>query len=126
MAEDLTENDDERRRYDEAFANGCRFAGYVELKRRVQDDVRRYLGLTRQEFLDRLLDYLRNGGRLSKVTEKRDSDFDEFYFEFHHDMRPELGNRTIYVETRFKDADALDDRTIYIVSVHPPDSVNWK
>jgi len=125
MTEDLTEGDDERERFIEALGHGILSHGYVVAKRRVLDDVRKHLGMTERELLDRLFSYLRNGGRLAKVKETRDLDFVEFHWEFHHDMWPELGSRTIYVETRFRDAEKLEDRMIYIVSVHPPNSVNW-
>jgi len=125
MAEDLTEDDDERERFIEALGNGIIHDKFVTVKRRCLEDVRKHLGMTERELLDRLFSYLRNGGRLAKVTETRDLCFVEYRWEFHHDMWPELGSRTIYVETRFKDAEKLDDRMIYIVSIHPPNSVNW-
>lgn len=125
MAVHLTEDDEERERFIETLGRGVIRGGFVEVKRRCLEDVRRHLGMTERDLLDRLFSYLRNGGRLAKVKETRDLDFVEFRWEFHHDMWPELGSRTIYVETRFKDAPKLDDRMIYIVSIHPRDSVNW-
>lgn len=125
MAEDLTQSDDERERFIETLGNGIINRGLVEVKRRCLEDVRKHLGMTERELLDRLFSYLRNGGRLAKVKETRDLGFVEYRWEFHHDMWPELGSQAIYVETRFRDAEKLDDRMIHIVSIHPPNSVNW-
>ena len=126
MAEKLTDDDEERERFIETLGNGIMSRGFVVVERLVLDELHQHLGMTERELLDRLFSYLRNGGRLDKVKETRDLDFVDFNWEFHHDMWPELGNRTIYVYARFKDAEKLDDRMIFIVRAHPPNSVNWK
>lgn len=125
MADELTDADDERNRYVEALGNGIQYRGYVVIESRVLEDVREHLEISGRELLDKIFSYLRNGGRLAKVTDVRSQNYGEFHFEFHHDMWPAIGSRAIYIETRFKDADELDERMIYIVSVHPPNSVNW-
>ena len=67
--------------------------------------------------------YLANGGELLRVDE---SCVDRrAKWEFHYDLLPEFGGQLIYVETRFFDAADLDDRFIFIVSVHPPNRSSW-
>lgn len=125
MAVDLTARDDERIRYVEAFANGCRFQGFVVVKARVLDEIRKHLGISVKVLLDTILAYLQSGGRLAKVTETRDIDFGDIHSKIRHDMWPELGGRDAYVESFFKDAEEVDDRMIFIVSIHPPNSTIW-
>ena len=125
MAVNLTEDDEERERFIETLGNGIIHRGFVVVERPVLEDVRKHLGMTERDLLDRLFSYLRNGGRLAKVKETRDLDFLEFTWEFHYDMWPELAGRTILVYARFKDAEKLDDRMIFIVRAHPRETVNW-
>ena len=124
MAKKLEEGDEERDRYLETLENGCRFKGYVNFnKERATDPIAKHLGLDENGFIDLMIKHLRSGGRLDRVDEERERW--KQLWRFHFDLWPDIAAKEIYVETRFVDADELDDREIIVVSVHPPDDVTW-
>ena len=124
MTKKLEEGDQERYRYLETLENGYRFKGYVNFdKERATDPIAKHLGLDENRFIELMIKHLRSGGRLDRVDEGRERW--KQLWHFHFDLWADIAAKDIYVETRFVDADELDDREIIVVSVHPPDDATW-
>jgi hypothetical protein len=129
MAKKLEEGDEERDRYVETLskferlAHGIRPPSCVQIFERPLREIQEYLGCGLRPLVTQMHQHLTIGGELSRVDETRDNWRDKW--QFHFDLWPEFGGREIYVETRFVNADDIDDRVIFIVSVHPPQDVTW-
>jgi hypothetical protein len=95
------------------------YDGYIVPKKRVEEWLRQEL----PEFLWRdiraeLFRYVEAGGEIDEQAETRP----EFvHYEFHFDLRVEIGGRRLYFETVLeirKDPDDPDDPMIVVVNVH--------
>ena len=130
MAKKLEEGDEERRRYVETLGKYAKARTVVppdcvRIERRPLEDIQKHLGTSLKSLVQQMYDCLNRGGELSRVDEHREDRRD--VWKFHFDLWPELGGKEIFVETRFvvDDVDDVDDRQIFIVSVHPPDKASW-
>lgn len=129
MAKKLEVGDEERGRYVETLseferlAHGIRPPSCVQIFERPLLQIQQHLGCDLRPLVAQMHLHLTSGGELAKVDETRENWRDNW--KFHFDLWPQFGGREIYVETRFVDSYDLDDRTIFIVSVHPPQDVTW-
>ncbi|HVC98547.1 MAG TPA: hypothetical protein VND64_33075 [Pirellulales bacterium] len=98
-----------------AFQEGRRFRGFVTWKPLAQGWVKANLeGNTLREMEKLLHDHVAGGGTLDQVRERRKDWLD---FEFHFDLRLDVGGKKIYVETVLVRADPRDP-LVEIVNVH--------
>lgn len=94
------------------------FRGYVQFKPRVEEDLTNLLpGLSLLEIAHELHRYVEAGGKVDEQKERRP---DYVSYEYHFDLRVEIGGRLVYFETILlaEDPDDPDDPVIQIVSVH--------
>ncbi len=105
--------------YLEAFHNRA-VVGYITLEGMAPAGLRRHLtGVTREGLLDLLHQHLVNGGEIDQVEETREPWRD--FWEFHFDLRLDIGGILMYVETRMRPESpkAPEDATVMIVNIHP-------
>ena len=94
------------------------FRGYVSFRPRPEEDLAILLpNCTLLEIAHELHKYVETGG---KVDEKKESRPEYVSYEYHFDLRVEIGGRLVYFETVLlcEDADDPDDPVIEVVSVH--------
>ena len=105
--------------YRNALAN-WRFRGYILWTEPAERWIRRELSnLTTQEFGRLMHEHVLAGGIIDAVVEKRPEWAEH---QFHYDLRLEIEDRDVYIETRLivSDPDDPDDPIIHVVSVHDP------
>lgn len=106
--------------YNDALANWTS-RGYVEfdLSEEAYRWVRRELdSVTLREIARLMHEYIAAGGTIDEVVERRPEWSDEY--EFHHDLRFEIGGRRAYVETRlhYRLPVEPDASSIVVVNIH--------
>jgi len=105
--------------YSDALQNWS-FDGYVQfdLTESAYEYVVNELGITLNELRSLLNQHVTNGGEVDEVVERREEWSSDH--EFHHDLRLQIGDRNVYVETRlfYKIPVQPDDSWILVVSVH--------
>ncbi len=95
-----------------------RFRGYVHFMPRPEEDLGKLLpGLTLLEIAHELHKHVEAGGTIDEQPERRP---EYVSYEFHFDLRVQIGGRLVYFETILlcEDADDPDDPVIQVVSVH--------
>lgn len=103
-------------RYRNVLANFGRVTGYVQWKRvPVQWLADNLPEATVRYVNEKISEHAKAGGHIDQVEERRLEYVD---WRFHYDLRLQILNRKIYVETVFDDADDLEECTIWIVSLH--------
>lgn len=97
----------------EALENAARgVGGYVSWKRIAWEWVAKNLDAeTQPSMAAHLLSYVRQGGKVDQVIERRGFDSD-----FHYDFRPRIANLDIYVETLLHRG--RTGPSLHVVSVH--------
>jgi hypothetical protein len=106
--------------YQDAIGN-WNTAGYVqfELTEQAYRWIRSELdGVTLKELSRLMYEYLAAGGIIDEVRETRPEWADRY--EFHHDLRFEIGDHVVYIETRLNYRLPLvkDESWILVVNVH--------
>lgn len=106
--------------YRDAICN-WQIKGYVqfELTEQAHRWIRRELdNVTLKELSRIMFEYIAAGGEIDEVVETRPEWSDEY--RFHHDLRPMIGGRPVYVETRlhFRLPIVADESWILVVNVH--------
>ena len=109
-------NDPEiRRRYREALEHR-QFSGEVRFTDVAQDWLRRQ-GYTQGEIAEAMYLHVEGGGSIDQVEETREGWRDRW--DYHYDLRLEVRNRRLYIETRFID-ERPDEPRVFVVNVHDP------
>jgi hypothetical protein len=105
--------------YCNALSN-CRFEGYVVYTEVAAEWLRLNLpGWSNRQFAEMLGQYVRvEGGEIDQVVETRPQW--SCWHEFHYDLRPAIGGRHVYVETRliYSRPEDPDDPLIHVVNIH--------
>lgn len=92
-----------------------RCTGYVTAKETAVDWIADHLGgLSLQDVVRALHDFIRNGGVIDQQPERRP---EWNHWPYHYDFRLTVGSRRLYVETILQDDDPKDP-TVHIVSIH--------
>ena len=96
-----------------------RYTDYIIYEEVAERWLRKQLrGYTQRQFSELLHRFVEAGGEVDQVVETRP----EWSMHTHHyDLRPTVGGRKLYVETRLvhTDLNDPDDPTILIVNIHP-------
>ena len=95
-----------------------KFRGYVSFTSRVQEDLRNLLpGFSSDKIALELHRHVVEGGEIDEQKERRP---EYVSYEYHYDLRVEVGGRLVYFETILlcEDPDDPDDPQIEVVSVH--------
>ena len=102
----LPESREERLRcYRNAFRN-FNFDGYVVPKRRVEEWLRKELPeFPWRKVRRELYQFVENGGEIDEQVERRP---EYTHYEFHYDLRVDLGGRQVYFETVLECKDPSD------------------
>jgi hypothetical protein len=93
-------------------------SGYVQFKELAQQWLlTEFVEYSLREIRQMLHEYVDQGGTVDEQVEKRPEYAD---YEFHYDLRVNIGGRRIYFETILQcdDAEHPDGSTIIVVSVH--------
>ena len=92
-------------------------SGYVTWTRLAEEWVRGHLpGFTPREVSRLMWEYVRAGGEIDEQPECR-PEWSEH--AFHHDLRLQVANRVVYIETRLlMDERDIRDSTINVVNIH--------
>ena len=103
------------RHYREALSSwSC--SGYVTWTSLAQEWVFKNLGnITAREVSRLMWEHVRAGGEIDEVPERR-PEWSEH--ESHHDLRLQIGERLVYVETRLLMQRDIADSTISVVNIH--------
>jgi hypothetical protein len=104
---------DIRRRYEQALEH-WQFAGDVRFGGVAQDWLRRH-GYTQREIAEAMHLHVHSGATIDQVEETREEWRDSW--DYHYDLRLEVRNRRLYIETRVVD-ERPDDPRIFVVNVH--------
>ena len=96
-----------------------KYDGYVRFKPLAEDWLARELpGMDLRQIAGELHQYVEMGGKIDEQKEERP---EYTSFEFHYDLRLQIGDRHVYFETVlkvFKNPDDPDDPIILVVNVH--------
>lgn len=108
--------------YRDALQN-WKYTGYVqfELPDEAYRWIRRQLGaITLRDLARRMHEYVASGGVIDEVRETRPEWSGQY--EFHHDLRLEVEDQSVYVETRLNYRLPLiaDESWILVVNIHAP------
>lgn len=105
-----------RRHYCEALKQ-WNWSGYVTWTQQAEEWVRENLpGVTPRGVSRLMWDYVRVGGEIDEVPERR-PEWSEH--EFHHDLRLQIAERAVYIETRLlMNERDIADSTINVVNIH--------
>jgi hypothetical protein len=107
--------------YKNALGN-WRFAGFVtfSLTEQSRQWIRQTLGIPFQEIPRLMEEYVVSGGQIDEVRETRPEWSSKH--EFHFDLRLQIDDRPVYIETRLHDDNPYEpDRPwIEVVNVHAP------
>ena len=80
-----------------------RFDGYVNWTEVAHDWVRKELdGLTTDGVAEYMHEYVKSGGRIDQVPERRP---EWSRYDYHYDLRFDMGGRRLYIETRLLQRD---------------------
>lgn len=105
--------------YMDAIQN-WQFEGYIQfdLTESGLEYIHNELGLTQDELRSLMNQHVIGGGEVDEVVETRDEWSSKF--EFHHDLRIQIGGNIVYIETRLfhKLPVKPDDSWILVVNVH--------
>lgn len=108
--------DPERLRHYREALSSWHCSGCVTWTQRAEEWVRENLpGVTPREVSRLMWEYVRTGGKIDQVVERR-PEWSEH--EFHHDLRMQIGERLVYVETRLLMERDIADSTINVVNIH--------
>jgi hypothetical protein len=113
----LPEDQKDRLRCYTNALNNWRFDGYVRFKKRVGEWLRDEMGNSLPDICRMVYEHVQTGGRVDEVVETREP---YVMWEFHYDLRVQVGKRRIYFETILlcDDPDDPDDPRIEVVNVH--------
>lgn len=109
--------DPERLRHYREALKQWRCSGYVTWTRNAEEWVRKNLpGFTVRAVAQLMWEHVRAGGELDEVPEHR-PEWSEH--EFHHDLRLQISERVVYIETRLlMNERDIADSTINVVNIH--------